>query len=48
MYEYDGDGDSVPRSTMYLGRVRIFEEWQAERQNQLVMSEDNPFSLYSI
>ena len=48
MYEYDGDGDSVPRSTMYLGRVRIFEEWQAARQNKLVMSKDNPFSLYSI
>ena len=38
---------AVPRSTMYKNRwgVRICEEWQAERENKLVMSEDNPFSL---
>ena len=33
----------VPRSTMYKKHwgVRIFEEWQAERENKLVMSEKN-------
>ena len=25
--------------------VPVFEEWQAERENKLVMSEENPFSL---
>ena len=32
---------AVPRSTMYKNRwgVRICEEWQAERENKLVMSE---------
>ena len=38
---------SIPRSTLYKNRwgVRIFEAWQAERENKLVMSEDNPFAL---
>ena len=38
---------AIPRSTLYKNRwgVRIFEAWQAERQNKLVMSEDNPFAL---
>ena len=32
---------------MYKNRwgVRVFEEWQAERENKLVMSDDNPFNL---
>ena len=38
---------AIPRSTLYKNRwsVRIFEAWQAERENKLVMSEDNPFAL---
>lgn len=38
---------ATPRSTMYKNRwgVRIFEEWQAERENKLVVAEDNPFGL---
>ena len=38
---------ATPRSTRYKNRwaVRIFEEWQAQRGNQLVLSECNPFSL---
>lgn len=38
---------ATPRSTRYKNRwaVRIFEEWQGERGNQLVLSECNPFSL---
>ena len=38
---------SIPRSTVYKNRwgVRIIEAWQAERENELVMSEDNPFAL---
>ena len=37
----------VRRSIVYKNRwcVRICEEWQAERENKLVMSEDIPFSL---
>ena len=38
---------AIPRSTLYKNRwsVRIFEVWQAERENKLVKSEDNPFAL---
>ena len=37
----------IPRSILYKNRwcVRIFKAWQAERENKLVMSEDNPFAL---
>ena len=38
---------ALPRNSLYKSRwgVRIFEAWQAERDNKLIMSEDNPFSL---
>ena len=37
----------IPRSSLYKNRwgISIFEAWQAERENKLVMSEDNPFAL---
>lgn len=39
--------EAIPRSTLYKNRwgVRIFEAWQAECENKLVMSEENPFVL---
>ena len=38
---------AIAISTLYKNRwsVRIVEAWQAERENKLVMSEDNPFPL---
>ena len=35
---------AIPRRTLYKNcwGVRIFEAWQAESENKLVMSEDNP------
>ena len=38
---------AIPRSALYKNRwgVRIFQAWQAGRENKLVMSEDNNFAL---
>ena len=46
-YSIENIKKAIPRSSLYKNRwsVRIFEVWQAERENKLVKSEDNPFAL---